>query len=139
MLYLMFSLTGILLIVVLNQWLGTWHAVPKVSAQNTIEILKDQHAGLQCGEVALSKDNRIGIARLTDGRFGLVCAMADNYVTRIIEATTIASVRQHADTYLKIRFNDLTLPSTQLSFTDSQSAARWQSYFTQPLEDACDG
>jgi len=64
-------------------------------------------------DVTLAADGR-GALLATEGCFGVVFALGDKWVTRVLEPKTIAGV-EHDGTHLQIALRDITAPRIELA------------------------
>jgi hypothetical protein len=76
------------------------------------------------GEVVISADGRAAFIALAGGRTGLVHAMGDRFLTRILERRSIRAVQREPDGVLAVRLDDFTLPAERARFSSAADAAK---------------
>lgn len=78
----------------------------------------------QPGDIVVSKDGKAAFIALAGGRTGLVHAIGDRFLTRILERRAVRSVQRGSDGVLTLRLDDFTLPAEQARFSDAADAAK---------------
>jgi hypothetical protein len=82
------------------------------------------YPGEQPGEIVVSNDGKAAFIALAGGRTGLVHAMGDRFLTRILEPRVVRSVERGSDGVLTLRLDDFTLPAEHARFFDAADAAK---------------
>ncbi|HSO48521.1 MAG TPA: hypothetical protein VLQ68_11385 [Rhizobiaceae bacterium] len=76
------------------------------------------------GEIVLGRDGNAAFISLSAGRIGLVHAMGDRFVTRILERRVVRAVEPDGSGALVLKLDDFTLPKERAVFTNSADAAK---------------
>lgn len=122
--YLLGSLAGIGLIVILNLMLfgrsrQVLHSLEAARARLASEV-----PGLCVRESILSADGRAALIR-DDHAVYLVAAQGDGFIVRKCAKGTLRSLARDT-ARLNLRFADFTLPHFDVSLADAACAAHWQ-------------
>jgi hypothetical protein len=76
------------------------------------------------GEVVVSADGKAAFIALPGGRTGLVHAIGDRFLTRILEPGMVRAVRREGDGGLTLMLEDFTLPAERARFLNAADAAK---------------
>jgi hypothetical protein len=80
------------------------------------------------GEAVLSADGKDAFIALKGNRVGMVHAIGDRYLTRILRAGTVHSVSASGDGVLELRLADFTLPRERARFATAGEASRVENW-----------
>ncbi len=76
------------------------------------------------GEIVLGKDGNAAFISLSQGRIGLVHAMGDRFVTRILERRVVRAVERDGGEAVVLKLDDFTLPRERAVFSSAADAAK---------------
>ena len=77
----------------------------------------------QPGETIVSADGKDAFIALAQNRVGIVHAIGDRFLTRVLRAGMVTSVASPASGKLELRLADFTLPRELTSFRNAAEAA----------------
>jgi hypothetical protein len=80
------------------------------------------------GEAVLSADGKDAFIALQGNRVGMVHAIGDRYLTRILRAGMVRSVSASGDGLLELRLADFTLPCERARFAAAGEASRVENW-----------
>jgi hypothetical protein len=80
------------------------------------------------GEAVLSADGKDAFIALQGNRVGMVHAIGDRYLTRILRAGTVRAVAASGDGLLELRLADFTLPRERARFAAAGDASRVENW-----------
>ncbi len=76
------------------------------------------------GDIVLGKDGKAAFISLTGRRIGLVHAIGDRFVTRILERRVVRAIEHEGGEALVLKLDDFTLPKERAVFSNAADAAK---------------
>jgi hypothetical protein len=80
------------------------------------------------GEALVSADGKDAFIALAGNRVGMVHAIGDRYLTRILRAGMVRAVAASGDGVLELRLADFTLPRERARFATAGQASRVENW-----------
>ena len=114
--------SGVALIVFLVHATGGSKVAALSSAEAARQRFADDFPTVATGSVVMTQTGSAAFLPLDDGRTGLVHAIGDSFLTRLLEAGSVVQAKA-SGTRLDLRFADFTFPGAEYEFADAQSAA----------------
>jgi len=111
---------GIALIVLIIRYSGLSKTARIKGGKEAIEIFHQDFAGERVSDIStISADQSAAFIELENpAHLGLVEAIGDRFITRLLGSKDIASIKQYDENSLSIRFHDFTHPKGQYKFNN---------------------
>ena len=124
---------GIALIVLIIRYSGLSKTARIKDGQNAIDIFRRDFAGENVADVTtISSDQRAAFIEMDhSGQLGLVEAVGDRFITRLLGSKDIASIQQDGENSLSIRFRDFTHPKGHYQFRSRRELSHLLEQLTQ--------
>ncbi|MEZ5872120.1 MAG: hypothetical protein R3D32_09775 [Nitratireductor sp.] len=123
-------LVGLALVAVAIHLLGLSKDVFISTISDAIRLLETDFPDAIVEEAILASNGKAAILKLEDGSAGLVEAMGDRYVTRVVARNDVRQVERKGDCELVLRLADFTLPRLILNFTEPKAALKAATWLT---------
>ena len=124
------SAIAIATLIGLNMWLGGWTASRIETVQEAAARLQQDFLSFNSAGGIVSAEGKAALVIDKDSdRIGLVLAQGDIFVSRIVDADSIAQI-DAADGLLDIRFRDFTFPRAVLDLANPDAAIEWRNRLT---------
>ena len=117
-------LLGLAMVAIAMRLLGLSKSASISAISDAIRLLQTDYPQAVVEEAILASDGRAAILKLEDGTTGLVEAMGDRFVTRILSVDDVQAVQRVDDCSLMLRLADFTLPVVPLKFAEPKAALK---------------
>jgi hypothetical protein len=109
---------GIALVVLIIRYSGLSKTARIKGTKNAIDIFHRDFAGENVSDITtISSDQSATFIEMDkSGQLGLVEAIGDRFITRLLGSKDIASFEQYGENGLLVRFHDFTHPKGQYEF-----------------------
>lgn len=114
--------SGVALIVFLVHATGGSKVAALSSADAAQQRFADDFPTVATGPVIMTQTSNAAFLPLDDGRTGLVHAIGDSFLTRLLEPGSVVQAKA-SGARLDLRFADFTFPGAAYDFADAQTAA----------------
>ncbi len=124
---------GIALIVLAVKFSGLSKSAVLTDSKQAIEVFEADYGGeTHKGRALLSANGDAAFIPLAEpSRLGLVEAIGDRYICRVLGPEDLKSVTGNQDNGFEIRYNDFTHPRGQYSFTSSKDMETLKGWLSQ--------
>lgn len=124
---------GIAFIVLVVKFTGLSKTASLADDREAIAVFESDYAGEKHGSQALltSDHSTAFIPMESAAQLGLVEAMGDRFITRLLYRNDVGKCERASNTELNIKFNDFTHPSGKYVFGNSDDAERAENWFGQ--------
>lgn len=123
-------LVGLALVAIAIRLLGLSKDVSIPAIADAISLLRADYPDANIEEAILASNGKAAILKLEDGSAGLVEAMGDRFITRILAQKDIRQVERKGDCDLVLRLADFTLSRLTLSFAEPKAALKAATWLT---------
>ncbi|MCB1456706.1 MAG: hypothetical protein KDJ48_07960 [Nitratireductor sp.] len=123
-------LIGLALVAIAMRLLGLSKQASISAIGEAISVLRTDYPDALVEEAILASNGKAAILKLEDGSAGLVEAMGDRFITRILAQKDVRQVERKGECDLVLRLADFTLPRLTLTFAEPKAALKAATWLT---------